>query len=116
LHVLQWRWDELPSPMTEELALEQGFALDDFRQYCEESAQKRLASLVPDSLRASHAPVTCLRNGKPYVQILHVAAAEQSDLVILGVRGRNPLDMALFGSTTNQVVRQATCPVLTLCQ
>jgi len=34
--------------------------------------------------------------------------------IVLGVHGRNPLDMALFGSTTNQVVRRATCPVLTL--
>jgi nucleotide-binding universal stress UspA family protein len=32
----------------------------------------------------------------------------------MGVHGRNPLDLMLFGSTTNQVVRRATCPVLTL--
>jgi nucleotide-binding universal stress UspA family protein len=55
-----------------------------------------------------------LRNGKPYVQILHVAAEEGTDLIIIGVRGHNPLDVALFGSTANQVVRRATCPVLTL--
>ena len=33
---------------------------------------------------------------------------------IIGVRGRTPLDMSLFGSTTNHVVRRARCPVLTL--
>jgi nucleotide-binding universal stress UspA family protein len=32
----------------------------------------------------------------------------------MGVRGRHPLDLLLFGSTTNQTVRQAPCPVLTL--
>jgi nucleotide-binding universal stress UspA family protein len=32
----------------------------------------------------------------------------------MGVQGRNPLDVALFGSTTNHVVRAATCPVLTV--
>jgi nucleotide-binding universal stress UspA family protein len=32
----------------------------------------------------------------------------------MGVHGRNALDLMLFGSTTNQVVRRATCPVLTL--
>jgi nucleotide-binding universal stress UspA family protein len=33
---------------------------------------------------------------------------------VMGVHGRNALDLMLFGSTTNQVVRRATCPVLTL--
>jgi nucleotide-binding universal stress UspA family protein len=37
-------------------------------------------------------------------------------LIVMGVRGRNPLNLALFGSTTNQVVRHASCPVLTLKQ
>jgi nucleotide-binding universal stress UspA family protein len=36
------------------------------------------------------------------------------DLIVMGVRGRNALDLMLFGSTTQQVVRQASCPVLTL--
>ena len=36
------------------------------------------------------------------------------DLIVLGIRGRNALDLMLFGSTANQVVRQATCPVLTV--
>lgn len=113
LHVLEWPWEEPPPPMLEELPFEQGFALAEFRRYCEKSARARLESFVPDSVRASRA-TTHLRNGKPYVQILRVAAEEGSDLIIIGVRGRNPLDVTLFGSTTNQVVRRATCPVLTL--
>jgi nucleotide-binding universal stress UspA family protein len=32
----------------------------------------------------------------------------------MGVHGRNVVDLALFGSTTNQVVRSASCPVLTV--
>jgi nucleotide-binding universal stress UspA family protein len=31
----------------------------------------------------------------------------------MGVLGRNPVDLALFGSTTQHVVRAAACPVLT---
>jgi hypothetical protein len=96
------------------LPFEQGFALAQFRRHCEQSAQSRLESLVPASLHRPQAPIVRLRSGKPYVQILHVAAEEKTDLIVIGVHGRNPLDMAVFGSTTNQVVRQATCPVLTL--
>ena len=116
LHVLEWPWEEPPQPRIEELPREQGFALAEFRRYCEERAQKRLESLVPDSLRVSHPPLGRLRSGKPYVQILQAAAEASTDLIVIGVHGRNPLDMALFGSTTNQVVRRATCPVLTLRQ
>lgn len=114
LHVLEWPWEEPPPPKLEDLPLEQGFALAEYRRYCEKSATARLESLVPDSMRAARPPVTRLRNGKAYVQILHVAAEEGTDLIIIGVRGHNPLDVALFGSTANQVVRRATCPVLTL--
>jgi nucleotide-binding universal stress UspA family protein len=32
----------------------------------------------------------------------------------MGVRGRNAFDLALLGSTTQQVVRLATAPVLTI--
>jgi nucleotide-binding universal stress UspA family protein len=59
-------------------------------------------------------PVTQVVYGKAYRQILEVAASEHADLIVIGVRGRNPLDLTLFGSTTNQVVRRARCPVLTL--
>ena len=41
-----------------------------------------------------------------------MAEEAQADLVVMGVRGRNPVDLALFGSTTQHVVRGAQCPVL----
>ena len=53
-------------------------------------------------------------HGKPYAEILRVAAEVRSDLIVIGVHGRNVADVMLFGSTTNQIVRRATCPVLTL--
>lgn len=52
--------------------------------------------------------------GRPYVEILRMMDEGASDAIVMGVRGRGPVDMALFGSTTNQVVRRATCPVVTV--
>jgi nucleotide-binding universal stress UspA family protein len=113
LHVLEWPWEEPPAPVISDLPAEQGRALDEFRRYSESAARRRLESLIPDSLprELTHAR---LGHGKPYVKLLDVAAEEGSDLIVIGIRGRNPLDAALFGSTTNQVVRRAACPVLTL--
>jgi nucleotide-binding universal stress UspA family protein len=113
LHVLEWPWEEPPSPRLEDLPVEQGTALAEFRRYREKMALMRLESLVP-AARLSQPPATRLTSGKPYVQILDVATDEGSDLIVIGVHGRNPFDMMLFGSTANQVVRRARCPVLTL--
>ncbi|MBM3818816.1 MAG: universal stress protein [Acidimicrobiia bacterium] len=52
--------------------------------------------------------------GKPSREILRVAAEQQDDLIVMGVLGRGALDRAFFGSTAEHVVRQASCPVLTL--
>jgi nucleotide-binding universal stress UspA family protein len=114
LHVLEWPWEEPPSPRLEDLPVEQGAALAEYRRYREKMALMRLEALVPDSTPLSQRPVTRLSNGKPHGQILEVAREEGSDLIVIGVHGRNPLDMMVFGSTTNQVVRRAACPVLTL--
>jgi nucleotide-binding universal stress UspA family protein len=113
LHVLEWPWEEPPPPDLDDLPTGQAAALAEFRRYTETTARTRLESLVPERMPACRCE-TRLRNGKAYVQILDVAAEEETDLIIIGVRGRNALDLALFGSTTNQVVRRATCPVLTL--
>jgi nucleotide-binding universal stress UspA family protein len=114
LHVLEWPWEEPPPFMLEKLPIEQGFALAEYRRYCEERAMAQLESLVPVSERAGHPPATRLRSGKPYVQVLRVAAEEQSDLIIIGVHGRHLPGLPWLGSTTSQIVRRATCPVLTL--
>jgi nucleotide-binding universal stress UspA family protein len=50
--------------------------------------------------------------GKASERILAVAAAQAADVVVMGVRGRNALDVFTFGSTTNDVVRRVGCPVL----
>jgi len=49
-----------------------------------------------------------------YREILRVARERDVHLIVLGVHGRNPVDLMLLGSTTHHVVRAASCPVLTL--
>jgi len=53
-----------------------------------------------------------IRIGKPYQEIIQLALEARSDLIVLGVRGRSALDLALFGSTTHRVIQLGTCPVL----
>jgi nucleotide-binding universal stress UspA family protein len=44
--------------------------------------------------------------------ILRVAAAESADLIVIGIRRRTPVGKLLLGSTSQQVLLDATCPVL----
>jgi nucleotide-binding universal stress UspA family protein len=79
----------------------------------EEETRRRLKMLVPAEVSSSCTIDTLLAHGKPWREILRVAADRQSELIVMGVQGRGPVDLMLFGSTTQHVVRQAACPVLT---
>ena len=105
LHVLEWP-DALP-PNRPVPTLE-------FRDAAERDVRAMLAQLVPDADRQRCHPTMRLGDGKAYREILEVATEARADLIVMGVHGRNPLDLMLFGSTINQVVRRATCPVLTV--
>lgn len=76
------------------------------------AAADRLDKLIPPEGRKSLNIRTAVRTGKPYPQIIQLAMEAQIDLVIMGVRGRGALDVAVFGSTTYRVMQLGSCPVL----
>ena len=108
LSVIEWPWQEPPAPVFAELPAEQAAALAEYRRYMEEAALRRLTSLVEQSAEPR------IGHGKPAAQILQAATDLGADLIVIGVHGRNALDLRVFGSTSSQVVRQAVCAVLTL--
>lgn len=80
------------------------------------NARDRLDTLVPDDARAYcsvHAEVV---EGQAHQAVLGLATEVDADLIIMGVRSRAAFDVAVFGSTTQAVVRAAHCPVLTVHQ
>jgi len=109
LHVLE-------DPDENELFVPRTYDVHHHRELREQHVTQHLASLVPDSAREWASPRIRVVAGKPYEEILRVAHEENADLIVIGVQGRSPMDLMVFGSTTNQVVRRATCPVLTIRQ
>jgi nucleotide-binding universal stress UspA family protein len=89
-------------------------SLREYIALAEEEGRGRLDDAVADRERASATVDKVLAAGKPYREILRVAAEHSADLLVLGVHGRGALDRMFFGSTTQHLVRQAACPVLTL--
>lgn len=88
--------------------------VSDYRAQMEEQVRARLEEVVPKEARDWCEVSVVVRSGKAYRELLAVAAERKVDLIAMGVRGRNPLDIMLFGSTTQHVVRHAECPVLTI--
>jgi nucleotide-binding universal stress UspA family protein len=82
----------------------------------EEHVRRLLQQAVPETVRTYCSVETMMAHGQPASEILKLADKSGSDLIVIGVRGRGAADLALLGSTTQHVVRQATCPVLTICQ
>jgi nucleotide-binding universal stress UspA family protein len=81
-------------------------------ELCRE-ARRRIDALIGDDTRAFTDVAEVVVAGKPYQEILRVALEQRADLIVIGAHGQ-PRGMPAFGSTTNQVLRQATCPVLTV--
>ena len=103
-HVLEWseESDSLPSPDAH------GFPTS------EDDAVARLNALITSEMRARCSPELAVGYGSPGDELLRLAKERGADLIVLGVRRRNPLDLVLFGSTVRRVLRDAPCPVLTV--
>jgi nucleotide-binding universal stress UspA family protein len=73
---------------------------------------KRLEKRISPEASKQGITKALVRIGKAYQQIIELALESRFDLIIMGVRGRHALDLAVFGSTTYRVVQLGPCPVL----
>jgi nucleotide-binding universal stress UspA family protein len=75
-------------------------------------ALERLEKLISPWAHKNVMIKPVVRIGEAYQQIIQLALESQSDLIVMGVRGRHALELAVFGSTTYRVVQLGPCPVL----
>ena len=77
-------------------------------------ARTELAKLGTEARAKSITVEEVVIQGKPSAEIMRFARETEVDMIVLGTHGKGVLDQALFGSTTERVVRRAPCPVLTV--
>lgn len=80
------------------------------------TGEQKLARLVLDVIPQQVAVELFVRSGKPAVEIVEAAKELETDLIILSTHGRTGLKHVILGSTAENVVRHAPCPVLTVRQ
>jgi nucleotide-binding universal stress UspA family protein len=76
--------------------------------------KSRLADIVPEEAQTWCKPVTVLLAGQPHEEITKYAMVNDIDLIVLGVRGYGLVESLFVGSTTDRVMRRASCPVLSV--
>jgi len=80
----------------------------------EKSARKQLEKTFSEDMRKFKDFENVLLRGTPYEEITKFAEANKIDLIVLATHGRTGIDRLIFGSTAEQVVRYAPCPVLSV--
>jgi nucleotide-binding universal stress UspA family protein len=87
-----------------------GLSIDVFRRSGEESLSRLKKELISDRIRVE--AVLC-EAMDPAGEILE-AAHNGSSLLVIGTRGHKGLARLVLGSTAEQLIHQATCPILTI--
>jgi len=107
LHLLRgWRITEAPRPPDVPHGIVPSVA-----QFAAE-VRRRLQSAVDDTLGAEPDVEVVLHAPHASATDALLAAAETADLLVVGSRGLGGFTGLLLGSTSEQVIRHAHCPVL----
>ena len=57
---------------------------------------------------------TKILSGNPAEEIIKVARENNADLIVMGTRGRKGVDLLVFGTVADKVVKNSKIPVLTV--
>jgi nucleotide-binding universal stress UspA family protein len=108
LHVVElWKY-----PFSDYAACEADYAK--FSRALSEGGEVRLREFVKKHTHNAAQPQLVVNVGYPPDSILWLAEAQNIDLIVMGSHGRRGFDRLVLGSTTNRVMRKASCPVLAI--
>jgi nucleotide-binding universal stress UspA family protein len=88
-----------------------GLSIDIFRRIGEESLSRLQSELLAEKIPVE--AVLCEATD-PATEILQAAQKESTDLLVIGTRGHKGLARLVLGSTAEELIHQAKCPILTI--
>jgi nucleotide-binding universal stress UspA family protein len=101
-------------PIYKHLSKQEVKPSEELRESMREPLDAMLNKMIPEE--ASHwcRHTTVLLAGQPHEELTQYALVNDIDLIVLGIRGHGLVEALLVGSTTDRVIRQAQCPVLSV--
>jgi nucleotide-binding universal stress UspA family protein len=79
-----------------------------------DDALDHLERIIRDHIRSEVTAQAVVRSGDAVDEIIQFAEEVDVDLIVMATHGRSGLAHILMGSTAEQIIRRASCPVLTL--
>jgi nucleotide-binding universal stress UspA family protein len=88
-----------------------GLSIDIFRRFGEESLTRLRRELVSEKI---HVEAVLCEGINPATEILQAAQDGSTNLLVIGTRGHKGLAKLVLGSTAEELIHQAKCPILTI--
>ncbi|MHC4473331.1 MAG: universal stress protein [Planctomycetota bacterium] len=86
--------------------------IKDYYRELEERTARHLEKKLRESVGNDLSYRVTVATGIPAAEIALAASREEVDLLVIATHGRGGIAQALLGSTTERVLRKASCPVL----
>jgi universal stress protein A len=90
------------------------FNVASYQQELEAQAERAIKNLVDQKVSKGINAVADILIGNEAGEIVRYAQENSIDMIVIATHGRSGWRRFIAGSVTDQVVRQATCPVLTI--
>ena len=90
------------------------FNVASYQQELEGQAQKSLKNLAEQKITRGLTAVTEVLIGNAAGEVIRYAGEKGIDMIVIATHGLSGWRRFISGSTTEQIVRQASCPVLTI--
>jgi nucleotide-binding universal stress UspA family protein len=90
------------------------FNVASYQQELEGQAQKSLKNMAEQKITRGITAVTEVLIGNAAGEVIRYTGEKGVDLIVIATHGLSGWRRFISGSTTEQIVRQASCPVLTI--
>jgi len=101
-------------PVQPNLLIEETYVSGEIQEDYHNQLIQKLKDMIPAEAANWCTPQTSIMEGQPYEELVKYADTRDVDMIVLGVRGHGLVKTLFLGSTTDRVIRNSPCPVLSV--